>query len=497
MIEVTSTILESAGPVPDVLAAYEAAALRLGADEVFLLESRSGPQQDCRESILGIGRLATVSFEADRVTIAAEARLAERLAEAILTRCPQARRTADGRVALDGAEAVWEAARALAGAFRVTPRLAGFQFGFLACLGYDAARLIERLPHRIADDNFPPLTLQLFQHVLVLPADGTAQAPARLVVNAAAEFPPADREALARLLAVAADGAATDAAGADAGAIPPARADFTLSRDDYLTRATTALYHIRIGDIYQVQIGHELRVESAMTPLGLYRRLRQLNPSPYMFLCRVAGCDLIGASPENYIRLEDGAISMRPIAGTIGKTTPEEHARRVAELTGSRKENAEHIMLVDLCRNDIARVATVNSLDVPSLMAVEEFSHLFHLVSTVSGRLAPGLDVFDLIRATFPAGTMTGAPKIRAMEIIEDLEVSRRGAYAGAIGLIGPGDYANMALCIRMASHRDQVFSLRACAGIVADSTPEAEWRETIVKMKAVYKALTGEELAA
>ena len=162
------------------------------------------------------------------------------------------------------------------------------------------------------------------------------------------------------------------------------------------------------------------------------------------------------------------------------------------------ESTAEHIMLVDLCRNDIARIAKKDSLAVDSLMAVEEFSHLHHLVSTVSGKVADGKDVVDIISATFPAGTMTGAPKIRAMEIIENLETSRRGAYAGAIGLIGAGNsYANLALCIRMASYKDSTYFLRASAGIVADSSPTDEWNETLIKMGAVYKALTDEELVA
>ena len=197
------------------------------------------------------------------------------------------------------------------------------------------------------------------------------------------------------------------------------------------------------------------------------------------------------------MQLADACIAMRPIVGTVAKGNGPERQTQRDRLVASAKENAEHVMLVDLCRNDIGRVCSDGSLQVPELMGVGEFPNLFHLISTVTGRLRPGKDVVDLIRATFPAGTMVGAPKVRAMEIIEALELSRRGGYAGGIGLLGFGNFANLALCIRMATRDDDTYRLRASAGIVVDSNPLSEWNETLVKMSRIYKALTGEELVA
>ncbi|WP_349360648.1 anthranilate synthase component I family protein [Stappia sp.] len=481
---IRSTAIDAASP--DIFSAYILATQKLSSSEVFLLESCAGPTVDCRDSILGVGSLATIAVYRDRIEIDAPADLRAVLEARVNDICGH-QRLVDGVGALTPQDDVWTWIKAINSTFVVTGgEENAFNFGFLACFSYDAAQFIETLPPKIEGPDFPLIFLRLSQSFLTVSRSGHA----RVTQAFASVFPdPAidvAREILPRF------------ALSDRGVLPEeADVRFSISRDEYMRRAEIALEHIRKGDIYQVQIGHEIQVRSALAPLTLYRRLRDLNPSPYMFLCEMAGHELIGASPENYIRLDDRHISMRPIAGTVGKGDPAGHGARVEELTSSPKERAEHTMLVDLCRNDIARVAAANTLDVSSMMAVEEFSHLFHLVSTVTGEMAADRDVVDLIKATFPAGTMTGAPKIRAMEIIEELETSRRGAYAGAVGLMGPGNYANLALCIRMATHKDGVYSLRASAGIVADSKPENEWRETIIKMSAMYKALTDQELAA
>ncbi|MBT2674966.1 anthranilate synthase component I family protein [Streptomyces sp. ISL-14] len=227
-----------------------------------------------------------------------------------------------------------------------------------------------------------------------------------------------------------------------------------------------------------------------------YRRLRARNPSPYMYLLPRAEGELIGASPELFFRSVDGEITMRPIAGTTRRgPDPEENDRRIKEMLASSKEQAEHIMLVDLCRNDIGRVSVPGTLPVDRLMTVEGFSHVFHLVSTVRGRLEPGTSAWDALRATFPAGTMSGAPKLRAMEIINALELQTRGSYAGAVGLVDVRGWTELALCIRMITYDAGVFSTQSSAGIVAESRVEAEWDETLAKMGAAYWALTGEEL--
>jgi anthranilate synthase component 1 len=269
------------------------------------------------------------------------------------------------------------------------------------------------------------------------------------------------------------------------------------SREAYIEKANRALHHIQIGDIYQVQIGQKVRINSTATPLEVYSRMRLLNPSPYMYLFNVQGRTVIGASPELFVRVQDGEVLMRPIAGTLGKSATTTKALAKTELQNNAKEVAEHLMLVDLCRNDLSRIAISGSLTVLDLLDVEEYSHVYHMVTTSRVHMKGEFDKYDVIKACFPAGTMTGTPKIRAMEIIADLEDSDRGLYAGALGMIGLGaDFVNTALCIRTAIECDGVYTLRASAGIVADSDADKEHAETLHKMGSVFKAITGEEIA-
>ena len=245
-----------------------------------------------------------------------------------------------------------------------------------------------------------------------------------------------------------------------------------------------------------MQLGHELTIESDADPVDVYTRLRLRNPSPYMYLAPFAGRTVIGASPELFVRKEGDLLTMRPIAGTLPcGTDPGEAARQAAALRADPKEIAEHVMLVDLCRNDIGRVCRRDTLDAPDMLRTERYTRVLHLVSTVTGRIEPDTDVFDVIAALFPAGTMTGAPKIRAMEIIEALETRRRGLYAGAVGIIGHRGHLNLALCIRTLVHDGGAYRTRASAGIVADSDPDREWTETLAKCSAAHWAVTGEEL--
>jgi anthranilate synthase component I len=483
-IETEITLLPTGGI--DMVSAYQESVRQFGKQNTYLLESLGGPAQDSRQSILGMNCLASIDITAERIRVDATSALLPCISRAIDEALSEPRML-DGGADIQSNDEIWRVLRGLNSLFTTSKDLQGFHFGYLGCFAYDFARVVERLPECLAREGVPLVTLGLFQSYLMLNADGGA----RLVTNRGNLFPvppTASYQAIA-------DAALRPVQSLEEEPIPDATVVPTMEKSRFMHSAQVALRHIRMGDIYQVQIGHEVRVRTPMAPLSLYRRLRRFNPSPYMFLCHVAGHDLIGSSPENYILLESGQVSMRPIAGTAAKSGTGDRRVLADALISSRKENAEHIMLVDLCRNDLARICQTGTLGVPSLMAVEEFSELFHLVSTVSARIAPGQDVFDVIRATFPAGTMTGAPKIRAMEIIESLEISPRGIYAGAIGLLGPNNYANMALCIRMASHQDQLYRLRACAGIVADSDPEKEWRETVDKMNAVFKSLTGRKL--
>ncbi len=253
--------------------------------------------------------------------------------------------------------------------------------------------------------------------------------------------------------------------------------------------------YIAAGDIMQVALSQRLSAKAAFTPLDLYRALRRVNPSPYMYLIDLGDFHVVGSSPEILAKLEDREVAVRPIAGTRPRSQDERRdAALAAELLADPKERAEHVMLVDLGRNDVGRVAETGSVAVTDQMTIERYSHVMHLVSHVTGRLRPGLDAFDVLRATFPAGTLTGAPKVRAMEIIDELEPVKRGLYAGAVGYVGWNGNMDMAIAIRTAVLRNGRLFLQVGAGIVADSVPEREWEETMNKARAMIKAA---ELAA
>jgi anthranilate synthase component 1 len=226
------------------------------------------------------------------------------------------------------------------------------------------------------------------------------------------------------------------------------------------------------------------------TPLALYRALRTLNPSPYMYYFDLADFHIVGASPEILVRLEGDNVTVRPIAGTRRRgATPEEDAALAEELLSDAKERAEHIMLVDLGRNDAGRVTRIGTVKVTEQMIVERYSHVMHIVSNVEGKLAPGLKAIDVLRATFPAGTVSGAPKVRAMEIIDELEPVKRGVYAGAVGYLGFHGNMDVAIALRTAVVKDGTLYVQAGGGVVADSDPEAEWQETQNKAKALLRA--------
>ncbi|MFF2192395.1 anthranilate synthase component I family protein [Streptomyces sp. NPDC058157] len=493
-------------PPVAALSLYEALARTRDQGEVYLFESLDGPDQDRHFAAVGCGRLAELRVFADRVELAAAGTLGDSLTEALSAAVGQPRGAAGDATGgsagavrqwdvRDSAD-VWRILRAAQGAFTLDTEVpAGtFAFGFLTTLSYEAAWAMEELPAQRGAADLPRCTLTLFKDTVwydlrnggarYLAADGSqlpsdpTQEPLRAVV---------DR--------VRRQGEA-GAADAVPDAPPPLSVRDTVDEETFAARVRRCLGHIEIGDSYQIQIGHRIDVETELTPLQVYRRLRHRNPSPYMYLIPWAGRTVIGASPELFVRIQDGLISMRPIAGTAPRAAdPGEDARRVAELRESAKEQAEHVMLVDLCRNDIGRVGVPGTLAVDTMMEVEPFAYVHHLVSTVSGQVRDGTDVWAAICATFPAGTMTGAPKLRAMEIINDIEDHPRGIYAGALGLVDVRGFAVLALCIRTAVHDGVRYSTQASAGVVADSVPADEWRETLAKMSATYWALTGEEL--
>lgn len=249
--------------------------------------------------------------------------------------------------------------------------------------------------------------------------------------------------------------------------------------------------YIEAGDIFQVVLAQQFQLPLQVEPFSIYRQLRMINPSPYMFFIRMEDAVLVGASPEILVRLEGERVDVRPIAGTRWRgKTPEEDRRLEAELLADPKERAEHLMLVDLGRNDAGRVSEIGSVEVDEYAVVERYSHVMHIVSNVHGKLRPGLDWLDVLRATFPAGTLSGAPKVRAMEIIDELETVRRGFFGGCCGYLDYSGNMDMAITIRTMVAKDGKVTLEAGAGVVADSTPEYEFEETVNKAKAVLTAI-------
>ncbi|MGA4841744.1 anthranilate synthase component I family protein [Streptomyces sp. G45] len=462
----------------------------------------AGGDGERRWAAVGCGRLAEIRVYDGYVDLDGTPALARALASAALAAGlrgdhPEEPEPGTHRLRLTAPGQVWDLLARARRLFAVdTERPEDtYAFGFLTSLAYEAAWHMEALPARTGPPRGPDLTLTLFRHTVWYDLDDGLvhhlRADSRAFGDESAEAGAADLDLA---------GLARDAAAVPARPVPeapaPASVRDSVDRTTFLDWARRCLDHIRVGDIYQIQIGHRVDVDTSLTPVDVYRRLRARNPSPYRYLLPRAGRTLIGASPELFFRIEGGRIVMRPIAGTARRGRDEEENQlRIKELRESAKEQAEHIMLVDLCRNDIGRVTVPSTQPVDRLMAVERYSHVFHLVSTVSGPLEAGVDVWDATRATFPAGTMTGAPKVRAMEIVDGLEEQPRGAYAGAVGLVDARGWAELALCIRTIEHDGRTYSTQSSAGVVAQSEPEAEWHETLAKMGAAYWALTGEEL--
>jgi anthranilate synthase component I len=381
------------------------------------------------------------------------------------------------------------------------PGLPRFTGGAVGYFGYDLARTIERLPHPPADTlggGVPDAVLMLADTVVIL--DNLF---GRAIVVANVEVPH-DASGRDRVQLYDAAESRLDELVARLGA-PHGLAPLTL-RDDLGPVATTSRYprdaferdvarileHIRAGDTFQTVLSRRQESAGAVDPLRLYRYLRALNPAPYLFYLGLDDIALVGSSPEVLVRVEGGEVTVRPIAGTRPRGATEAEDQALAdELLADAKERAEHMMLVDLGRNDVGRVAAYGSVRVTDLLAVERYSHVQHLVSEVRGRLREGYDALDVFKACFPAGTVTGAPKVRAMEIIDALEPERRGPYAGAVGYAGWGAASlDTAITIRSALVlRDRVL-VQAGAGVVADSDPAREFQETEAKARAVLAAL-------
>jgi anthranilate synthase component 1 len=386
------------------------------------------------------------------------------------------------------------------------PPLTGGMVGYL---GYDLVRRFERLPTLAADDlGLPELGMMLATDLVVLDHfDGSAILVANAVLppldqpGRGEHVPAAYHQAVGRLDAM------TTALSrpippmiSTVDRLPPGDVTSRMPDGAYPKAVEAAKEAIRDGECFQIVLSQRFERATTADPLDVYRVLRTTNPSPYMYLLRFDGFDIVGSSPEAHLKVTVGPDGSRrallhPIAGTRPRgDTPEEDGRLAAELIADPKERAEHVMLVDLGRNDLGRVCEPGSVEVPEFAAVERYSHVMHIVSTVVGTLRADRSAFDALAATFPAGTLSGAPKVRAMEIIEGLEPTRRGLYGGTVGYFGFGGDLDMAIAIRTALIRDGRAYVQAGAGIVADSDPAAEDEETRSKAAAVLAAIAAAE---
>jgi anthranilate synthase component 1 len=377
-----------------------------------------------------------------------------------------------------------------------------FVGGAVGYAGYDTIRYVENLPNAPTDDRkLPDLSFAFYDHMIVF---DNVQKTAIVVVLG--KIPPAEASSPDGVRAAYEDACRrvdrfVEKLGAPADSLSPVDiaigGDPTLKYESNFTQAQfedavgKCVEYIRAGDIFQVVISQRLSVPLAVDPFEVYRTLRVVNPSPFMFFLRSRSCTLVGSSPEIMVRVVDGKVTVRPLAGTRRRGRTEEEDQQLAdELLADPKERAEHVMLVDLGRNDVGRVAKYGSVEISDVMMIERYSHVMHITSNVTGQLTEDRDAFDALAACLPAGTVSGAPKVRAMEIIDEVEPHRRGPYAGAVGYI---DFAgNMDTCIALRTIviQEGVAYVQAGAGIVADSVPEREYEETLNKARGLLKAI-------
>ncbi len=440
-----------------------------GNPEAFLLESVEGGERIGRFSFIGAGPMMTIVSRGSSVEV---------------------RRHGQAEV-ISGD--VLEVTRQILNQYRAVPdaSLPRFSGGAVGYFGYDLVRLWERLPARPPDDVGLPTcylvvadTVVIFDHVrhtMKIVANALVDGDGGAAYRTALEKVEQLYERLRAPLVLSNGG----------GRVQPVM-DTGMPVASFLAAVDRAKEYIRAGDIFQVVLSRRFSTELAgVDALDVYRALRTINPSPYMFFLDFEGVKILGASPELLVRVEGDEVETRPLAGTRPRgATDEEDLALEAALLADEKERAEHVMLVDLGRNDLGRVCEYGSVRVPELMSVERFSHVMHIVSDVRGRLRRGLDAIDVLRACFPAGTLTGAPKVRAMEIIDELEPLARGPYAGAVGYLGFSGNMDTAITIRTIVVAGDRAYVQAGAGIVADSVPEREYVETVNKAKALVRAL-------
>lgn len=374
------------------------------------------------------------------------------------------------------------------------PGLPAFSGGLVGYFGYDTVRYVEErlrdsMPQK-DDIGAPDIELLVSEELVVF---DNLSGQVHVIVHADLSKPNAYGLANARLDELQAQLSQPMPMPVD---IPSGNvlteADFESSFGEQAFKDAVAKIkeYILAGDAMQVVISQQMSVDYMGAPIDLYRALRYLNPSPYMFFVDMGDLQIVGSSPEILVRLEDNQVTVRPIAGTRRRgLTPEKDKALEEELLNDPKELAEHLMLIDLGRNDVGRIAQVGSVELTEKMVVERYSHVMHIVSNVNAQAKPGMSAMDVLRATFPAGTVSGAPKVRAMEIIDELEPVKRGIYAGAVGYLGWHGNMDTAIAIRTAVIKDNRLFVQAGAGVVADSVPQLEWDETMNKGRAIFKA--------
>lgn len=391
----------------------------------------------------------------------------------------------------------YEALHELMAAYKAVelPGLPRFFGGAVGYLGYDMVRNFEKLPEDTVDElGLPDAMFMITDTILIF--DHMAH-KIKVVSNAHIrndDTKSAYQEAVEKVEALISK---LKSPLPPRSAAPPLNAGENLEfssnfqKEKFKQIVLAAKEYIRAGDLIQVVLSQRFSIPIPIDPLDIYRALRTVNPSPYMFYLKLGDLQLVGSSPEVLVRLEGKKVELRPIAGTRPRgATPEEDQRLTEELLGDPKERAEHIMLVDLGRNDVGRVSKLGSVKVDELMVVEKYSHVLHIVSNVSGELLEGKSSFDVLRACFPAGTLSGAPKIRAMEVIEELEPCKRGPYGGAVGYFSFSGNMDTCITIRTLAVHDGVGHVQAGGGIVADSDPESEFQESVNKARAIFRAV-------
>ena len=438
---------------------------KLGAfDPRFLLESVEGGERLARYSFIGFGKCLEVKLDAAGLQVGS-ARLPRPATKAEL---------------LDALR------KALSAAPKPLPEMAGVPLagGLVGYSSYDVVRYFERIPSRARTENpvpdlhyVAPESMLVFDHL----TRGIA------LLHAGSE---AERQALRKEVIKALRGGLPNYVAGAQGQYSPAVG--SLSRDEYMAGVKRTQEYIAAGDVYQLVLASRFSGRHSLDPFEAYRALRLINPSPYMYYCKLGDVTEVGSSPEALVKVNaSGEAQLRPIAGTRPRADDVSvDLQHEKDLLADVKENAEHVMLVDLARNDLGRVAQAGSVHVDPYRVIERYSHVMHIVSGVKGKLAAGRDAFDLFAATFPAGTLVGAPKVRAMEIIDELEPVRRGLYGGTVGYFGARGDMDQAITIRTLVFRGDEYSYQAGAGVVADSVPLTEYEEVLAKSGAMARAL-------